>query len=577
MTAIPLASDASGDPLAHQRLLRRPEELMRPARLAALQPSRISASRSVMVDAIRDRWAITCRRFDIDERGRGTALYRIDIGGWRFSFPVYSFEPSSAGRTGRIIGRAWDMMGALVEGDISAADFDTTAVELPKLYEGRATPGTLIWARSNRSARFFTHALEALASGRQPDVGELARTCYLMRNTGLDGNGTFGTRSFLVLEKQHPFRRSLAAQMASAYMMRVFAQDLVQHLARKASGRAVPMAPELARFLGVGNGSALGLMFFMNNHPRLIDRWIGIREECIARAKALEPSPDQRELAELRRLLGRAITFRREDRVVYETITPSDRVAADLAVIADALDALIAARRAGQVRPMPLAELAASLDGRVSNEAIETLYALMIELVADTADRLCGTLVLDEELVGRPEMSVTRLRELIAAHYGWAFRLDLTSEAASRYVWYKSVNAEEPRRGPRSEAGDVVDLGYDLARAVVALDRDLAEAGTNASLARFLLAHPRHRLTATRIQALVDSAYHSVMANILAEDFVPADITRLLNVGLHGIDKTRDFLNRNLRGVLFHGAPTVDDLASGAADPTWFYPAEPSL
>ena len=34
------------------------------------------------------------------------------------------------------------------------------------------------------------------------------------------------------------------------------------------------------------------------------------------------------------------------------------------------------------------------------------------------------------------------------------------------------------------------------------------------------------------------------------------DLVRLMNVGVHGIDKTRDFLNRNLRGVLYHGAPT---------------------
>lgn len=61
----------------------------------------------------------------------------------------------------------------------------------------------------------------------------------------------------------------------------------------------------------------------------------------------------------------------------------------------------------------------------------------------------------------------------------------------------------------------------------------------------------------------------------MSEDFVPAHITRLLNVGIHGIDKARDFLNRNLRGVIFHGAPTPEDLASGSADPHWFYPPEP--
>jgi hypothetical protein len=64
------------------------------------------------------------------------------------------------------------------------------------------------------------------------------------------------------------------------------------------------------------------------------------------------------------------------------------------------------------------------------------------------------------------------------------------------------------------------------------------------------------------------------MANIDAEGFVPIDLVRLMNVGIHGIDKTRDFLRRNLRGVLYHGAPTPDDIRAGWSG-FWAYPEEP--
>ncbi|MCW2239764.1 hypothetical protein [Azospirillum canadense] len=567
---------AGPDPYSLHRLMRSPAELMLPERLAAIQPSRISASRALMNRAVRERWTITRTGFDIDERGRGTAAYRIDAGGWRFSFPVFSFEPSDKGRSGRIIGRSWDMMGALVEGDISPADVETTRNELPKLYEGRATPGTLIWCRSNRSQRLFDHTVQSLAAGHQPDVGELAQICYLMRNTGLDGNGTFGTKTFLAFEKDHPLRWSLAAQMLCAYMMRVFAQDLVHHLARMASPQAVALSPDLARFLGVGNGSALGLMLFVNNHPRLIDRWLGIREESIARAKAIVPGPDGAEVATLLGLIDKAIRFRREDRVVYEAITPSDLIADDLSLIRDQIDRLLGTIRRGEaVAPLPIADLCAGLEGRVRAEALETLHSLLIELVADEADALVETLVLDEEMTDRPEMPVSRLREIIHGQYAWVFGLDLESDTARRYVWYKSVTAEEPRRGPREEVGDAVNLGLDLPRLIVRLDADLAAQDPRQSTARFLLAHPQHRAIVTRVQALAGLPYHSPHADIMSEGFVPAHITRLLNVGLHGIDKTRDFLNRNLRGVLFHGAPTPADLGAGA-DPSWFYPAEPT-
>jgi hypothetical protein len=570
---------AESDAHRSARLMRSPSDMMKPERLAAIQPSRISASRALMGRAIRGRWQILCKRFDIDEKGNGVAEYRIEIGGWRFSFPVYSFEPSPHGRTGRIIGRAWDMMGALVEGDMSKTDFETTRTELPKLYEGRATPGTLIWCRSNRSGRFFESAKQALQAGRQPDVTELAQTCYLMRNTGLDGNGTFGTKAFLAYEDDHPLRWSLAAQMLCAYMMRVFAQDLLQHLVRLGSPQAPAMAKDLRRFLGVGNGSALGLMLFVNNHPRLIERWLSIREEAIARAKAVLPNDHGSEIAKLLGLVEKAINFRSQDRAAYENFTRSDLLAEELQIIRCATTDLLQRWRAGsRFETEPFAELTASLEGRVHAEAMETLHSLLIELVPEEADALVDGLVIDEELTGRPEMPASRLRDILRNDYSWAFRLDLDIEPAERYVWYKSATAEEPRRGPAAEVDkDVVNLGLDLPRLVVALDHDLAAVDPSLSTARFLLAYPQHRAIVTRVQALAGTSLHSPHADIMSSAFTPAHITRLLNVGIHGIDKTRDFLDRNLRGVLYHGAPVPEDIAAGTADDLWFYPAEPNL
>jgi hypothetical protein len=576
MTAVPNYQTESP---AHRlaRLMRTPAQLMKPERLAVIQPSRISASHALMAQAIEQRWKITCTRFDINAKGSGVANYLIEIDNWKFSFPVFAFEPSAHGRTGRIIGRSWDMLGALVEGEISEQDFKKTGEELPKLYEGRATPNTLIWCRSNRSARFFNQAVEALAAGRQPNVGVLAETCYLMRNTGLDGNGTFGTKSFLAYEEDHPLRWSLAAQMLCAYMMRVYAQDLVQHLARLASPNACAMAPQLRRFLGVGNGSALGLMLFVNNHPRLIERWLWIREEALANAKGLEPDAALLQCPTLLTLLDRAIQFREQDRGVYESFISSATVAAELHTVRAEVLRLKERLQSGQIAgDLPFAELCRSLDGRVHDEVLETLHSLLIELVPEIADRLSRNLIIDEELVGTPQMPVGRLRELLRSEYPWAFNIDL-SGSQRRYVWYKSATAEEPRRGPQDTLGDVINLGLDLPRLIINLDSELAAQPEDLSTARFLLAHPRHRAIVTRVQALAGTPYHSPHADIMSEDFIPAHITRLLNVGLHGIDKTRDYLNRNLRGVLFHGAPLPEDLASGNASHHWFYPSEPAL
>jgi len=567
------------DPYDQFRLMRDPASLMRPERLAALQPSRVSATRALIARAAKNRWKVTRTQFDLDERARGTACYRIEGDGWEFSFPVFSFEPSGKMRTFRIIGRSWDMMGSLVEGRISARDMQHTREEMPKLYHGRATPGTLVWCRSNRSARYLDYAVDALAGGSQPSPEVLAAANYLMRNTGLDGNGTFGTRSFLSLESDHPLRPALRAQMLAAYMMRVFAHDLVAHLARvRGGGNAAEMSDALSRFLGIGNGSALGLMFFVHNHPRLIDRWLRIREQSIAAAKLTEIASDTGALDTLQALIDRAIVYRSQDQTDYDLLTPSDVIAADLRVIRKELGWLRERAQAGVLETStPLIEFCESLEGRFTPDAIETLNSLLIELVPDLADELAQTLVLDEELVGRPEMTVSRLREIVRTEYRWAFDLDLVSDSSRRYIWYKSVNAEEPRRGPREEIPEALSLGLDLPRLVVALDADLAQSDARSSVASFLLAHPLHRLIATRVQALAGLAYHSPHADIMSEDFIPAHITRMLNSAVHGIDKTRDAMGRVIRGVLMQGAPLPADLANGTAEQHWFYPPEPEI
>jgi len=150
--------------------------LMRPERLAALQPGPLSATRTLLHQMIEGRWRIERLSFDLDARGRGRARYRIDAQGMIFDFPVFSFEPRLDGRTGRIVGRRWDMMAALIEGPASDEAIEDTARAMPRLYGGRAAPRTLNWCRANRSTRVFEHTADALARGR-------TRRCWRRRAT----------------------------------------------------------------------------------------------------------------------------------------------------------------------------------------------------------------------------------------------------------------------------------------------------------------------------------------------------------------------------------------------------------
>ena len=549
---------------------------MRPERLAAIQPSRVSITRALMNRMVRERWDIRKERFDVDANSNGTVIYSIRTPSQEFSFIAFSFPPSRTARTGRIIGRAWDMMGTLNEGPATEADVELARRELPKLYRGRANPKALVWARANRSMRIFDQTMDALAAGQQPSVETLAQVCYLMRNTGLDGNGTFCTRSFPSLGAQHALGGVLQAQMVAAYLMREYSCDLVEHLARLKSDKAVPLDPALRRFLGVGNGSALGLIFYIHRHQRLIGSWLAAREEAIAAAAALPAGKGDARVETLLGLVRRAIGFRREDRVVYEAIANSADIADDLEKIAAALTELRdTGLVAGRSETYPLNAIARRLEPGIRPEALETYNSLLIELVPETADALAASVSGADEMTVVPSQTIAELTALVETQYKWALDIDLSRPDAYKYIWYKSETAEEPRRGARVEAPEALDLGFDICGGMQTLLADLrAEPDSGVSVARFLMRHPAHRYLVARIQTLRDMPYHTPVANINAEDFTPIDLVRLMNAGLHGIDKTRDFLRRNLRGVLYHGAPTPDEIRAGK-ESVWAYPPEP--
>ncbi|WP_343504230.1 hypothetical protein [Alloyangia pacifica] len=562
--------DATGRPT-----LRNPQVLMRPERLAAMQPSRLSGTWSVMNRMISERWDIRLERMDVDAEANGTIVYDIRIGSHRFSFIAFSRSPNPEARTGRIIGRSWDMMGTLNEGPASEEAIEAARREIPLLYRGRATPNALVWCRSNRSMRVFNAVLDALSNGRQPRISDLNQVCYLMRNTGLDGNGTFGTRPFPALGADHPLGGMLEAQILNAYLMRELSCDLVEHLARLRSESSVPLDPAIRRYIGVGNGSALGLIFYIQKHPRLLDSWITARETAIAAALALPLAGGDPRILQLCSLVRRAIRFRQEDRMMYETFASSAQVAEELSTLLPKLEGLFETGLVdGAASAYPLDVLARDCETRMAPESYEGFLSLIIELVPEVADRAARSVGGADELEVDIRSDVAALRALIRRDYGWALGIDLAEAGARDYVWYKSETAEEPRRGLRSEAPEARDLGLDLVGATQRLMADLEAAPAEEGIARFLLRHPAHRYYVARAQSLEALRYHTPMANIDAANFTPIDLVRLMNVALHGIDKTRDYLQRNLRGVLFHGAPTRDDLRAGTgAD--WFFPGEP--
>jgi len=554
-----------------------PDLVMDPRNLGAMQPNRLSASRSFLTKMIGEEWRIERDAFELDAQGNGRARYTVTTPGGPVTFLAFLKQPSGKNRTGRIIGTAWDMSGALIDGIATRDDVEATERELPRLYEGRATASTLVWFRSNQSLRIFRSVRQALARGEQPDVKELKRVGYIMRNTGLDGNGTFGTMPYAAIPDGHPLGTSYHAQMLSAYLMRELSVDLVEELARiDAPATAVRLEPSVKRLIGVGNGSALGLAMLVYNRPVLVNAYISAYVKVLDHVLTEQAVATTENLARLEQLLDRTIRYRTFLTTSYRFFTSNMEIVGDLRRIR----AEVRAAKRGEVEPAAeesvLGAIHRAAAPRVSKEALHSFDTLLLELVPDFCDEVAASdLVFTEELDLDPRLGLDELSAVIERSYGWALDLPLNDDRFRDRVWYQSRAAEEPRSGPREEVPDA----HELIPSYPVMIRSLRAAITAAQSDPDPSAHTVGALVAARpdlehiarlVFALRDKPYAVPHADPHDADFIPVWVIRFVNAFIHGLDRTEDHMGRDVRGIIFESAPYRDAVAGADASAWWW-------
>ncbi len=217
---------------------RPPEELMSAERAGCVLPDALSFPRAAMRELVRGGYRLHKLRFELDEEGKGEILYQLVGQGRAFHFFLVSDLLPESVKIDRNFAQGWDAMGVLCEGEWTAQREAHLRREVPRQRAGYADYDTLMYARGNRSGRIFEHVVQSLAEGRQPDMALLAPIGYILRTTAFIGNGQLGTRPLSGYEPDHPFRRPYHAQFFSAFMLREYVFDLVEHLARVRNPRA---------------------------------------------------------------------------------------------------------------------------------------------------------------------------------------------------------------------------------------------------------------------------------------------------------------------------------------------------
>ena len=552
--------------------------VMSPARAGAAVPNAMSFSRAAMREMVRGRWRIEKLKFDLDNEGRGEILYRLVAGDWVFHFFLVSTKLPEELKTDRNFAQSWDAMGVLCQGEWTAAREAYLRREVPKQRAGYADYDTLIYARGNRSGRLFEHVVESLAAGRQPDARLIAPVGYILRTTAFIGNGQLGTRPFAGYEPDHPLRRPYHAQFCSAFMLREYVFDLVDHLARSRNPNAQRLAPEYRRYLGLGNAAATGLVAYVTNHPHWMHQWCLMYERTLAQAKHCPLTPRDRVSRRFGELLDKALQY------FMESARPSDGVfAAEDALVAD-----LAKLRAtfdefqrsgtidGRTITTPWVALTEWAEQNVHPEALEVFNSIVIELHPDLVDAAADSFQADEHFELQPEMTVAALRALLRAQYDWALAPEYHEDPPS-YFWYRTTNApRDVRRGFRGLAGEFeAETPLDTVQQTQRLWSCLEVADATTPIADIVCARPDLRHIVARVQSLAGLDYAELRANWASSTFSPFAPIRFA-LSFFGLEKFVAVPPKSVRGTFMQGAPIAEDVERGI-DGNWPFPLMPSV
>lgn len=538
---------------------RDPDVVMRLSRMGSAHPMRLSFLRVLLRRLKTEGWHFDRPLWDVDHKGVGRAVYRARGPERTYCLVAFAHDLPDEMRSDRVIATVWDATFALVDGEPSEADLDRLAANVPYQEAGRISAKELSLSRANRSVRLFSHVVDRLSQGLQPDPAELDAVGYLMRTTAVYGSGKFGAADRDRIAHRPELRTPFQAEMLSVWLTRAFTVDIAEHMARvKGGARAVALDRDLRRRLGVGNSTGLGMAPFLVRHPRLLNSWMTARETALARVRALDHADPIAAETFLQTL-----SDAQENAGLWHSDHPAQ--VAKLAALRDDLSRLSSHVLTTWNRNAPASWDALWRWGEdhLSEEGQECLLSLLLEPHGALVDDLVGSLDANEEtgFAIDGSLPIARLREILRRDYSWVDRFDFDDPVQIARFWYVSEEKLEPRLGNRhDEAGQDREQPLGIARAIAALTSALADWTREGTLAAFLLAHPEHRHTVRRVLMLRDLPYAEIRDNVLDQTMLPIDILRC-KLAFFGATRFDPRSDRWVRISLFQGQPFPDELA----------------
>lgn len=564
---------------------RDPATVMRLSRLGSLHQCRLSFMRILTRRMARETWSFSRPVFEIDSSGVGHAVYTATGPDNSYSLVAFAHDLPAEKRSDRVIANAWDATFTLYDGIPTDKDIERLAKNVPLQEAGRISESELSLSRANRSVRLWDHVVNRLADGQQPDTDLIDKVGYLMRTTAVYGSGKFGAADREAIADRDELQAPFQVEMLSVFLTRSFVRDLIQHIAESRGGTsAVRLDRNIARSLGIGNSTGLGMAPFIINHPVLFNNWILAREEALARVRSSEQASAAQISLFLQLLQCSEVSlqnWRSEHPIQIARLADLRR---DIRNLTRHVESLLPDQN-GDDRNEPPGKfwhnhpwdaLIRWSESRLSEEGQELLVSLVLEPHSALIDDLSATMADNSSGHGLIDgsMSTGELRDLLHDDYDWALSIDWTTRESCARLWYTSAEKLEPRLGERFEE-PLMEYEQPLApaRDIAAMYNALLQYPEDTPICEFLLIHPEHRHSTRRAQLSRFAPYGEIRDNTISGSLLPIDMLRakLSFFGATHFDPRSD---RWVRISMYANAPYPEELTLDNAD-FWVYSGYP--
>ena len=442
---------------------RDPHEVMTLKRLGSFHQTKLSFLRSFVREF--KSWIFKCDLFDLDEQGFGTAVYSVNKDSRTYSLICFANELDASERSDRVIATKWDAAFVLHDGIPTEKDIQRLKLNVPKQEVGRCSYKELTLSRANKSVRIFNHVVEKLSKGVQPDLSLIKKVGYLYRTTAVYGSGKFGLADRYRIKDRKEINGPFRLEMMLVYLVRQFTFDQVNHIAKKKNPKlAVKLDQSIARKLGIGNSTGLGMAPFIVNHPTLLNNWITARETVLKKIREIEKvSKNDLDIFYqcLIKSLKNITSWHTDSEFQKEKIK---NLIFDLKKFIKFMKDEFKFENSYQFNNIYM-----WAEENLNDECIEYIVSMMMEPYDKIVDPLVSKMSSNEEKYFNipVERTIEDLRNIIEKNYSEILKIDFSKEENNKNFWFISKNKEEPRIGDR-----YIDDGSNLEQPL-AIARDI--------------------------------------------------------------------------------------------------------